>query len=254
MELSGKICKSFFSRTPFCSHVMIFQHASNECNVDRQLLYYPFTPYFVLFGNIIRAPFSETCGDDIKLLQSAVSYYSRMASNPSSNNIPRKLEKIAHVFASLAEVYVRDAVSRNTANTLNGNLHTPGIFSAELQNDPSSNPLPGTTTSFDADISQNFDFDFTMDADYLLNWISGPDTMQPSESTEQYPLEIDPHVQAQPPVNSISAPIGSVVNACPSDVFRSLENRGRKRPLECTFDWFSWDMNNPGQGTEGERS
>jgi hypothetical protein len=75
-----------------------------------ELLYYPFTPFFVLFSNIIRAPSAASTAGDVKLLYATQSYLTEMTSR---GMMAGKLEKISQVFATLAEMYVRETAAKS---------------------------------------------------------------------------------------------------------------------------------------------
>lgn len=75
-----------------------------------ELLYYPFTPFFVLFSNIIRAPSAASTTGDIKLLYATQSYLSEMNSR---GMIAAKLEEISRILATLAEMYVRETSAKS---------------------------------------------------------------------------------------------------------------------------------------------
>lgn len=75
-----------------------------------ELLYYPFTPFFVLFSNIIRAPSAASTTGDVKLLYATQSYLSEMTSR---GMMAANLEKISRIFASLAEMYVQETAAKS---------------------------------------------------------------------------------------------------------------------------------------------
>jgi hypothetical protein len=43
----------------------------------------------------------------------------------------------------------------------------------------------------------------------------------------------------------------SLLTVGTSEIVRSLEKRGQKRPLESVFDWFSWYSYNAGRPSKG---
>ncbi|KAJ5113088.1 hypothetical protein N7456_001622 [Penicillium angulare] len=70
-----------------------------------QLLYYPFTPFFVIFENIVQQP-SQYTGyeDDLRLLATAVNYYAEMRSQMRLlSSLCSKLEHTTSVFFQLAQ-------------------------------------------------------------------------------------------------------------------------------------------------------
>jgi hypothetical protein len=75
----------------------------------RQLLYYPFTPFFVLFGDVVMNPTSSTCFSDLQLLRKTSLYYSDFQKYHSA---AIKLERVAESFTKIAETYVRQSLKR----------------------------------------------------------------------------------------------------------------------------------------------
>jgi hypothetical protein len=201
----------------------------------RQLLYYPFNAFFVIFANIIHAPLSEICDHDLRLLRSTVDYYTEMSRG--ENVLAGKMENIAHVFASLAELYMYDARTRHSITTTDSLSSSVGSYLGE--EDPGSSNLNASTeTSF-----PTFQSDVFMNTD-LLSCFMAPDYMPPPfhshEQLHSEPSEDGSYMSCQSGV-----PPDPVI-ASQSEVFGWLDNwsTGNKRPLACTFDWFSWDQNN----------
>ncbi|KAJ5895440.1 fungal specific transcription factor domain-containing protein [Penicillium taxi] len=172
-----------------------------------QLLYFPFTPFFAIFRHIIRAPMAATAASDLQLLQSTVSYYSRMT---SQGIMASKLEKIAHVFACLAGLYMQDAFQNAIIDTKapgpsNSSMTEVAGFNVAFQ--PAS-PLPFGEESFLTDISM----------DDILDWFSQDNNFEDLSRGEDF------------------GPVAS------SNILGSISSRTRKRPLDCDFDWISWDL------------
>jgi len=111
----------------------------------RQLLFYPFTHLFIVFGHILSDPHAQTCLEDLQLLHEATSFFLRMRNNHDS---AEKLEKIASTFAKLAEDYVRRSRREKTVqkdsrcNMMRDNL-TAGNGRDIEQNPPSPNSGAG---------------------------------------------------------------------------------------------------------------
>ncbi|KAH8807173.1 hypothetical protein F5884DRAFT_899619 [Xylogone sp. PMI_703] len=179
-----------------------------------QLLYYPFTPFFVLFGNIIRDPLNPSAITDIKLLQATESYFMQMT---SIGNMVGKLEKIANVFASLAGMYVAEAVEKAKVQ----NQQTP-------QREVNRVDAQMSTPSDDVEISTPLESSEPENNEFF-NWLSTANISQ------QDMFETGESTQGLGTVN---------MDINPSDMFSSLTNGGVKRPLEYDFDWFSWDFSN----------
>jgi hypothetical protein len=79
--------------------------------LSRQLLYYPFTPFFVLFGEVVTNPRSKTCMEDLQLLRQTVLYYLQFQKYHSS---AVKLERVAETFTKIAEAFVRHTFRRRS--------------------------------------------------------------------------------------------------------------------------------------------
>jgi hypothetical protein len=200
----------------------------------RQLLYYPFNVFFVLFGNTIRAPHSQSCDQDVRLLHSTASYYNEMSS--AGNTLAGRLENIAHIFASLAELYVREV--RKTSSMGMTDTSPPMMntfFTGETASFSAS--VPDVPFFGGGDNFSAFEFDFCANSN-LLNCFTEPDIVGPN-FTPQLDFGEDGSHMSQG---------GSPHDICQfaqSGVFGSLQkwSAGSKRPLACTFDWFSWDSN-----------
>ncbi|WAO84911.1 Zn(2)-C6 fungal-type domain-containing protein [Fusarium falciforme] len=175
-----------------------------------ELLYFPFTPFFVLFGSIMRDPSALTVPQDLELLATTKTYFSRMRTQLCVLAcITSKLEYTAGVFLTLA---------RERFNKIgSGSLASKG-----LQDDMTS-PQPRTITdqgqagfSF-ADTQDNQQAPTLGDVDIeaFLHWL--PQNI-PMQSTADVDME------------------GEFVGAAPNQ-----ETRGMKRSIDSTFDWFSWD-------------
>ncbi|OCL13053.1 hypothetical protein AOQ84DRAFT_333229 [Glonium stellatum] len=197
-----------------------------------QLLYHPFTPFFVLFGNIVRDPLAESTTEDLNLLRSTVAYFSRM---DSCGNTVGKLEKIARVFSSLAEASIQHAArnarlaraGESTASTLG--MSSTGarqsLDQAFASDYPSSSLLPPTSYNMN-EIPFSSD---EMDSDVLLGWLSSPDSTLPFSASAQHGGEVQEQEHDLYSKSSIRS---------------ASQIKGRKRSLDCTFDWFSWDLYN----------
>ncbi|EEU40640.1 uncharacterized protein NECHADRAFT_34178, partial [Fusarium vanettenii 77-13-4] len=175
-----------------------------------ELLYLPFTPFFVLFGNIMRDPSASTVPQDLELLATTKTYFSRMRTQLCVlAGVTSKLEQTAGVFLNLAREHAKKPRSASTA-------------SQGLQ-DGMAAPLPPTITdpgqagfSFDnAEDSQQGPVLGDVDVEAFLHWL--PQNI-PMQSTADVDMEED---------------FGGAAS--------SQETRGLKRSIDSTFDWFSWD-------------
>lgn len=181
----------------------------------RQLLYYPFTPFFVLFGNIISNPLAPTAGPDVLLLYATEAYLIRMNDKGA---IAARLVKIANVFAFLAENYVRETMKKYNSQDTQSQMPVPMLSS------PSEQSIGDVSLDFDL-VSDELDTGY-------LNWLSLADPsygdVQLFASTGQAQAGFD---------NCMVDGMG------PNAMFNPLGGKSLQRPLECNFDWFSWDMN-----------
>ncbi|OAL18340.1 hypothetical protein AYO22_10756 [Fonsecaea multimorphosa] len=79
-----------------------------------QQLYCPFTPFFVLFGEVITNPTAKTSVEDLQLLRQTVLYFLEFQKYHAS---AVKLEKVAETFTKIAEAYVRHIFRKQSAPT-----------------------------------------------------------------------------------------------------------------------------------------
>ncbi|KAK1763066.1 fungal-specific transcription factor domain-protein [Phialemonium atrogriseum] len=197
-----------------------------------QLLYYPFTPFFVIFGNIIREPRAPTAQQDLTLLSTAVSYFASMRSQVNLLvNLSSKLEHVATVFLQLARRQVVHSASGTATNTASGvptnsrtlrtgqsesgdSLRHDGPLGQEIRSSTCDIPLMVDLSMFDVG---------SMDINSYLDWLPADATVRPRQDSE---MDHDPNF-----------PSGSNLS------------RGRKRPFDSTFDWFSWDTYYAGTGS-----
>lgn len=161
---------------------------------------------------------AATCEQDLQLLRSTVSYLSRMTSEGA---MASKLENIARVFTSLAELYVQVARKQYARNqsSWDSNKATGLCAPPHLPTAPPS--VEGASAPSSADISM----------DSVLNWFSSD-----SHSQGLFTPADGQFLEAYTP----SEQMGLIDNE--DDIFGSLSDRTRKRPLECDFDWISWDI------------
>src|ERR1700710_1532238 len=79
----------------------------------RELLYYPFVPFFVLFGNLIANPSLNTTEVDLQLLRNTVDFFRCMDKNHPHSS---KLHKIAGTFLRLAEKFLKETSTKFSLN------------------------------------------------------------------------------------------------------------------------------------------
>lgn len=180
----------------------------NNPNIDssnnflRQLLYYPFTPFFTIFGHIITHPSSPTANQDLELLHQTAIYFNSMKQLGSLSEASSKLERTALVFYNLA----RFITSKEHADS-----DVQGIELSIATASSEDTPVQEIDT-----LSKEVDFESYTDA--FMAYISDQDTA------------------AQPGFDNID--IENILGCLESD---DTLLRSRKRSFESTLDWFSWD-------------
>ena len=225
-------------------------------NSNRQLLYQPFTPYFVIFANIISDPHSADCFTDLQLLRKVVLYFLQMHNNHQS---AKRLEKVAENFTRLAEAYVRQSMqstqqvssgreenfdsiqtSTDSATCYKNTVHSPpdpspSNYSNLFQRFPSTPFSQNDSTQF-------MSLDFGSDSMALLNFFSHSDS-NISLTGSFMTGDAGSPVQAadfETPQQSFSASS----NWAPDPLIRGLENIVQNCGLDDSFDWLSWDQYN----------
>ena len=225
-------------------------------NSNRQLLYQPFTPYFVVFANIISDPNSADCFTDLQLLRRVVLYFLQMHNNHQS---AKRLERVAETFTRLAEAYVRQSM-QGTRHLSSGqeemfesagasaNSETCHANTVHTSRDPSlsshstlSQHLSPTPFS-QKDCTQFMSVEMDPDSMALLNFFSHSDSNK--TSTDSFMM------------NNMGSPVHTTdfgipqqsfsgsPNWVPDPVIRGLENIAQNYGLDNTFDWLSWDQYN----------
>ncbi|KAK4203554.1 hypothetical protein QBC40DRAFT_193919 [Triangularia verruculosa] len=167
------------------------------------LLYYPFTPFFVVFGHIVTNPKAPTVRSDLKLLQTVVEYI--VALQPKLTllrDLTVKLQKTAEIFLRLARRHV-------------GEVSEPPLQADDVQLLPgfSETQSPQYSEQQMSTDQQEFSLD-GIDVDRFLSWVPQP---------MGFPGDIDFGVAAE------------------NETAGEETGRGTKRPFEATFDWFSWE-------------
>ncbi|KAJ5281836.1 hypothetical protein N7478_007208 [Penicillium angulare] len=167
-----------------------------------QLLYYPFTPFFVIFENVVQQP-SQYAGyeDDLRLLATAVNYYAEMKSQMRLlSSLCSKLQHTMSVFFQLAQ------------------SHTGNVGETKLPKDKApisqeEEAVPPWNDLIDMDLG---DLDITP----YLNW-----------------LPIDMNHTFQILETELQAP-----KVRPSHNFEECGPAYSQKPIsDRTFDWFLWD-------------
>ncbi|KAH8124604.1 fungal-specific transcription factor domain-containing protein [Trichoderma asperelloides] len=169
-----------------------------------QLLYYPFTPFFTIFGHIITHPSSPTANQDIELLNQTATYFNSMKQLGSLSDVSSKLERTALVFYNLA----RFITSKEHADS-----EVQGIESTIATTSTENTPAQEMDI-----LSKENEVDFESYTDAFMAYINDQDNA------------------AQPGFDNID--IENILGCLESD---GTSIRTRKRSFESTLDWFSWD-------------
>ncbi|KAJ9273174.1 transcriptional regulator family: Fungal Specific TF [Paecilomyces variotii] len=193
-----------------------------------QLLYYPFTPFFVIFENIVhsRGSLRSMIDHDLGLLATTVSYFASMRSQLHLlAKICSRLERVASVFLQLAQHHVRTTMSRQAASqtTTSSNFSQMTLPYEESQRYDSLDrertnaaSLPGNALHEES--APHFAIE-GLDLDSYLQWL-------PADITAPWPA---------------SGPERQNIPSVPGVAPTSSYSHSRKRALDSTFDWFSWD-------------
>jgi hypothetical protein len=205
--------------------------------ISWQLLYYPFTPFFVLFGKIVSDPHSKDTFDDLQLLRKTVMFYLRMHNNHKSAS---KLENTAETFTRHAEGYVRYSMRKKSvqvsaqddaASNSSSNSKSPMLIKAN-SSIPSWNinqPQQQSSLSSQSD-----------EQHHQVSPLAFLNSYSPLESS---PSMTDLTNDSASYASSIPGePVGP--DTSDAAIFQSIENMVGEwiTPLDCNFDWFSWEQ------------
>lgn len=213
----------------------------------RQLLYYPFTPFFSLLGNIISDPHSPGTHSDLSLLRLALSYFVAM---DKIYQHARKLKVVAEIFCELAEAYVSRARSNGTSASAHKPLeaaasedpyrqfHERAIRARATKTADSHPRIKPSTPSMISDVQNNVALnDLPVDPAHILDLFSVPaPTTAPADSSLSTGMPLD--------IGFDNFQFDESLPGSEMDLMYSLQTKVFHRPMEGTFDWFSWDKYN----------
>lgn len=168
----------------------------------RQLLYYPFTPFFTIFGHIINHPSSPTASQDLDLLNQTATYFKSMKQLGSLSEASSKLDRTALVFYNLAHFITSKE---------HEDLEVQGIESTMATTNSEDTPAQDTDM-----LPKEVDLESYTDA--FMAYVSDQDSA------------------AQSGFDNID--IENILG-CLESGHSPLHTR--KRSFESTLDWFSWD-------------
>ncbi|KAF3920575.1 hypothetical protein ABW21_db0200166 [Orbilia brochopaga] len=233
--------------------------------------YFPFTPFFVLFSNVIRNPEDKSSRDDFVLMQHVVSYLDRMK---AANESASKLLRIAETFTQIAAVLLRK-FEKPTHNESRKRKHSAITDSNKSDDgrrpnpssaaggigatDDSSQNLPGADSGAPlrtaTDVPTMFPHAFN-----FLRWpnVGGPTSARPGSSGGDKPATSSNPILGPAHTESSALPFDSGMAALfegatagfdfdiealmaePVDFQSQMQQAHRQGPLD--FDWFQWDQ------------
>ncbi|KAK4178513.1 hypothetical protein QBC36DRAFT_385912 [Triangularia setosa] len=177
------------------------------------LLYYPFTPFFVVFGHIVTNPRAATAQSDLRLLETVVEYITALQPLLTLlRDLTAKLQKTAEIFLRLARRHVNEAAGclpLPLNSTVQGDIQMPAFPQDQDQAEQLHHQQEAIPNY------QDFSLD-GIDIDRFLSWVPQP---------MGFPGDID--------FGAADGTTGAGEE--------QQQNRGTKRPFEATFDWFSWE-------------
>ncbi|KAE8324017.1 fungal-specific transcription factor domain-containing protein [Aspergillus sergii] len=203
---------------------MVSNWSSIYNGVVWHLLYYPFTPFFVIFENIVHHTcWTPAVEQDLQLLSTTVAYYAEMRSQMRLlATVCARLQRVAATFLRLAQTHVRQYASAQIANNMESSTESPrpsqaGDYDGSAYSDRGMNDLASSL----AEDSGNF---------------PGVDVEEPDVATylEWLPADLNPtwpmaDVEHQDP------------NSHPGAGDRGTSRNSSRKAFDSVFDWFSWD-------------
>lgn len=236
--------------------------------------YFPFTPFFILFSNVVRNPEARQARDDFELMQVVVSYLDRMK---AANENASKLLKIAAAFTQIAAAFLKKYVEIPETKLKRGSkrkretekeskkgeaegegarpppaVRTQGTGEETLAASPgapaemadSSLPsLPPPAPTIDVDVSTLFPHAFN-----FLRWPHTASKENPPPPPPQHTPLVDSNMEHdQIPGSFVPPPLDGgfdfdieALMAEPVDFQSQMQQAHRQGPLD--FDWFQWDQ------------
>lgn len=189
----------------------------------RHLLYFPFIPYFIIYGHLMKHHASlsaRTIQQDTDLLATAVSYYSNMRSQMQLlAPLCARLENVANVFLRLVQREL------NSRGTLEKAIMFPRgeIQSLSTQQEPIDGRIDSPVMPVN-EMRRELGNGISADLEHYLEWL--PTDLLPT------------HPVISQGIRNNTSDKGSVYEGAPSD----QGSRGTKRPFDVMFDWFAWDV------------
>ncbi|EPS37561.1 hypothetical protein H072_8739 [Dactylellina haptotyla CBS 200.50] len=242
--------------------------------------YFPFTPFFVLFSNVIRNPEEKSSRDDFVLMQHVVSYLDRMK---AANESASKLLRIAETFTQIAAVLLRKFEKpSHSESRKRKHAAITGVSEGNKSDDgkrPNPNSRPGSMGSInlEAEIPTNSATTRTASEvptmfPHAFNFLRWPNVGAPNSSAvrpgSSHDNKSSSSSGSNPPLgtsaadpstsSSSSLPFDAGIAAMfegatagfdfdlealmaePVDFQSQMQQAHRQGPLD--FDWFQWDQ------------
>lgn len=202
----------------------------------RELLYYPFVPFFTVFSHVISSPKHNTCASNLALLRNMEGFLKRMDRNHQQ---ARKLHGIAKTFLLLAEKYVAGTSTRS-AMTQSQPLSSSGDKQKEFytSHHPQSATMGAGTL---ASLSQLL----ALPTMYQPSPHTYPTVLNPTPTAITYPSDPALLKHWLPPNPTLRDFQDTIMSDFPSGSFGSARGEGTDIwdwPMGGSFDWFSWDQ------------
>ncbi|KAK6334599.1 hypothetical protein TWF718_010056 [Orbilia javanica] len=235
--------------------------------------YFPFTPFFVLFSNVIRNPEEKSSRDDFVLMQHVVSYLDRMK---AANESASKLLRIAETFTQIAAVVLRK-FEKPSHSESRKRKHSAIATDSKPEDgkrpNPNSTSRPGSVGSIDTPVYTNSvsrpDSELPTMFPHAFNFLRWPNVGGAQSTASGRPgsshdngkasassaaslgsASTDPSAPSLPFDSGMAAMFDGAtagfdfdleaLMAEPVDFQSQMQQAHRQGPLD--FDWFQWDQ------------
>jgi len=241
-------------------------------NGIRLFQYFPFTPFFILFSNVVRNPEQRSSRDDFELMGHVVSYLERMK---AANENASKLHKIAAAFTQIAAAFLQKFVEvpeMRLKRKISDNevpQYTKKLKRTDTSGNTSDVSSPAVQSSVDPAL-QDFSSQHQPDVSNLfphafnfLRWSNNGGRPRSSSGVIQNNNNNDAQ-EGNARIGSSNTTFNSTATSAPVPVlegfdfdiealmaepvdFQSqMQEAHRQGPLD--FDWFQWDQYTQGLG------
>ncbi|KIW92345.1 uncharacterized protein Z519_07329 [Cladophialophora bantiana CBS 173.52] len=219
-----------------------------------QQLYSPFTPFFVLFGEVITNPTSKTSVEDLKVLRQTVLYFLEFQKYHTS---AVKLERVAETFTKIAEAYVRHVFRKQSGMTSSdhfrisramilpaqpGSCPTTAFATSDFAASPATprdtNPVGPNIRMGDHMSDERSNLDPTSLLHLLSYQGDGATPFRDLHITDIQPESLQ-GVQQHDAGNDNDQVLENWQRSDQNVSVRDVEMNGRNQFSHCTFDWFA---------------